>query len=337
MSQFFVDRVEIKIRGGNGGSGCVSFRREKFVPKGGPDGGDGGDGGSVIFEATRNEQSLIALRYMPHYEADNGQHGMGSQCHGKRGADIVVPVPVGTVIKEILPDGERRLLVDLDDIGQRFIAAKGGRGGRGNLRFVSSVNRAPRRSDPGTPGEEVELELELKIIAHIGLVGYPNAGKSTFLGATTNADPETGAYPFTTVTPHVGMVEYEDFARLMIADIPGLVLGAHRNVGLGHDFLRHIERTHALAYVLDMAGTDDRDPLQDLVDLQFELEAYQEGLSKRPAIIIANKMDEAGAAENLERLRAVASLDIYPVCAVLGQGTKDVLDAFRRLVPVKAV
>ena len=331
----FIDRVRVKVKAGDGGRGCSSFRREKFIPKGGPDGGDGGDGGSVIFEATEGEQSLVALRYMSHYEGGRGEHGMGKQCHGKNGRTVTVMVPVGTVIKDITVDPPS-VLVDLDSPGQQYIAAKGGRGGRGNMHFTSSVNRAPRRADPGEEGTGCELELELKMIADIGLVGYPNAGKSTFLGAVSNAHPETAPYPFTTLHPSVGIIEYEDFARLTMADIPGLIDGAHLNIGLGHGFLRHIERTKVLIYVLDMAGTDNRSPIDDLRALRNELDCYQPGLSQRNALIVANKMDEPASAENLRLLREATDLPIFPACAVLGDGLKPILAKLRELVPTKA-
>ncbi len=331
----FVDRVQVKVKGGDGGNGCISFRREKYVAKGGPDGGDGGDGGSVIFEATQNEQSLVALKYMNHYEGERGQHGMGKQRYGRAGKDVLVYVPVGTLVKDA--NDPASVLVDLDTPGQRFVAAQGGKGGFGNLRFVSSVNRAPRQANPGLPGEERELELELKIIADAGLVGYPNAGKSTLLGAITNANPETGPYPFTTTSPNVGILVYEDFARLTIADIPGLIDGAHLNVGLGHGFLRHIERTKALIYVLDMAGTDNRSPIDDFDALRHELECHQAGLSSRPSLIAANKMDGADAAQNLAMLRQHTELPIFPICAVLNEGTGPLTKELRRLVPCQAV
>lgn len=329
----FVDRVQVKVKGGNGGKGCMSFRREKFVPKGGPDGGDGGNGGDVIFEATTGESSLVDLLYMNHYEGEKGQHGMGKQRHGKNGADVVIKVPVGTLIKDA--EDTSLIMADLAAEGEQYVAARGGRGGRGNLRFVSSVNRAPRRTDPGEEGEERELELELKIIADVGLVGYPNAGKSTFLTEVSNAHPEVAPYPFTTITPNVGIVDYEDFTRLTIADIPGLIEGAHENVGLGHDFLRHIERTKVLVYVLDMAGTDDRSPLDDLASLKSELEWYQEGLSERARLIIANKMDDPVATDNLAKLQETVSLPVFPVCAVLREGVQPVLDHLRELIPVE--
>ena len=332
----FVDRVKVKVRGGNGGHGCASFRREKFVPKGGPDGGDGGNGGDVYFEANISEMNLNPLKYLNHYEGKNGISGMGKGRHGKNGADVVVKVPPGTVIKD--PESGE-IIFDLDRPEVKFLAANGGRGGRGNIHFVSSVNRAPRRKEEGLPGDECEYELELKIIADAGLVGYPNAGKSSLLTALTNAKPETAPYPFTTLNPHVGIVDYEpDYFKLTMADIPGLIEGAHENVGLGHDFLRHIERTKVLIYVLDMSGIDGREPWDDLESLMHELEMYQEGLSKRQAFIIANKMDEAVADEKLATLKTKTDLEIFPMCAILEEGKEAMLNRLRELVePLKEI
>ena len=315
----FVDKATITVKGGDGGNGCCSFRREKFVPRGGPDGGDGGGGGHVIMEATTGQQSLVDLIYNRHYAAPRGPGGKGKNLHGRKADDIVLKVPVGTVVKDAVT-GE--LVVDLAADGERFIVAHGGRGGRGNARFLSNFNRAPREHEPGEPGEERELFLELKTIADVGLVGYPNAGKSTLLRALSAARPKVAPYPFTTLHPMVGVVEFEDYGRLTIADIPGLIDGAHANVGLGHAFLKHIERTHVLAYVLDMAGVDGRAPWDDFRHLQNELELYMKGLSGRPALILANKMDLPESAENLERLRKElcdVPLEILPIAAGTGE------------------
>ncbi len=326
----FVDHVKIKVRAGKGGKGCVSFRREKYIPKGGPSGGDGGDGGSVYLVANVNEQSLVAYKYMNHYHAEDGGNGAGKDRYGKKGADVILQVPVGTLIKDPANDGQ--VLVDLKAPGDRFIAAQGGKGGRGNRHFKSSTNRTPRESEPGTPGETREFELELKLIADVGLVGYPNAGKSTFLSAVTDAKPKTAAYPFTTLHPHVGTIEFPDFFRLTIADIPGLVEGAHLNVGLGHEFLRHIERTRILAYVLDMGGNEGRLPWDDLASLQRELECYNPTLLTNKAIILANKMDEDTAPENLRLLKEKTELEIHPISALLGIDLEATVQHLRVLI-----
>ena len=329
-SQRFIDKVKVRVQAGNGGNGFSSFHRARSLPKGGPDGGDGGRGGNVIFTATTAEQSLIALQYLNHYEADNGGHGMGKDCCGRNGEDVIINVPIGSIIKDLDADGA--VLCDLDHDGQQFVAATGGKGGRGNARFSSSTNQAPRHCEEGLPGTEHYLELELKLIADVGLIGFPNAGKSTFLGAVSNATPEIASYPFTTLSPHIGVVEIEEYSRFTIADIPGLIEGAHKNIGLGHEFLRHIERTKVLLYVLDMAGTDGRTPWDDFAALQFELECYQRGMTNLPSLILANKMDAEPSAENLEILQGLTPLEILPICAVLGEnceGVKDRLWALR--------
>ncbi len=309
----FADRVIISVKAGDGGNGCCSFHREKYVPKGGPDGGDGGNGGSVYLEAVANEQNLAALVYQTRYQAKNGPGGKGSNLHGRNAEDITVPVPAGTVVTDA-DTGE--MLADLDTLGSRVLVAQGGRGGRGNARFVSNFNRVPRQWEPGFPGEERRLQLELKTIADAGLVGFPNAGKSTLLSAISSARPKIAPYPFTTLHPMVGVVEYEDYGRVTVADIPGLIEGAHDNVGLGHAFLRHIERTKLLVYVLDTAGVDGRNPIDDLKQLRAELELYQEGLSKRPAIIVANKVDLPAAEENLELLKEELASEYIPVIPI---------------------
>ncbi|MDD3886423.1 MAG: GTPase ObgE [Victivallaceae bacterium] len=320
----FVDRAEISVKAGDGGNGCCSFHHEKYVPRGGPDGGDGGGGGHVIIEASLGEQSLEPYSYNRHYQAPNGPGGRGSDMHGRKADDIVLKVPVGTVITDA-ETGEQ--LADLDASGARVTAAIGGRGGRGNPRFATQTNRAPREWEPGFPGERRLLTLELKTMADAGLVGYPNAGKSTLLRAISAARPKVAPYPFTTLHPVVGVVEMPDFSRLTVADIPGLIDGAHDNVGLGHSFLRHIERTHVLVFVLDMAGVDGRTPWEDLRHLREELDLYMPGLSKRPAIIVANKMDLPEAEENLELLKSELVsevIDVIPVAAAAGE-----LDGFK--------
>lgn len=327
----FVDKATITVRGGKGGKGCCSFRREKFIPRGGPDGGDGGNGGNVILRSSHDQQSLVDLTFNRHYAAPNGINGKGKTLHGRKGEDITLTVPVGTVISDKV-SGE--LIVDLAEAGQEFVIARGGRGGRGNTRFATNFNRAPRESEPGEEGEDKTIFLELKTIADVGLVGYPNAGKSTLLRAVSAARPKVAPYPFTTLNPVVGIIEYPDFFRLTVADIPGLIEGAHANVGLGHAFLKHIERTHLLAFVLDMAGVDGRLPWEDFRHLQKELELYMKGLSKRPAIIVANKMDLEQSAANLAILREELSSELFeivPVAAERGE-IGDLKEKLREMV-----
>jgi GTP-binding protein len=328
----FVDTAKIRVKAGDGGNGCCSFRREKFVPRGGPDGGDGGIGGDIVIRTDIGEQSLVDYRYNQHFSAKHGTHGKGKDLHGKRSDDVILRVPLGTIVK----DSDGNVIADMDDPEMEFIVAKGGRGGRGNPRFASSTNRVPMECELGLPGEEKEILLELKTIADAGLVGYPNAGKSTLLRALSAAHPKVAAYPFTTLNPVVGVVEFDDFQRLKIADIPGLIDGAHENIGLGHAFLRHIERTQILVYVLDMAGSDGRDPWDDFHSLQKELELYMKGLSKRKSIIIANKMDLPEAEENLELLKADVDIDpnlqIIPISAKEKQNTEELKSILKNLI-----
>ncbi|EDM28544.1 GTP-binding protein [Lentisphaera araneosa HTCC2155] len=326
----FVDRIKVYVKAGNGGNGCISFRREKYVPKGGPNGGNGGDGGSVIFVADPGTSSLVDLKFNQHIDAEHGGHGLGSDMHGNRGEDLYVKVPPGTVVMDINNDNYQ--ICDLDEPESEIVIAQGGKGGRGNRSFATSINRVPRQAEEGYPGEELVLLLELKTIADVGLVGYPNAGKSTFLNSVSNSGAKTASYPFTTLNPIVGTIDFPDFTRITIADIPGLVEGAHENIGLGHHFLRHIERTNNLVYVLDMNGTDGRDPLDDLVKLKEELELYEEGLSDRACMILANKMDNPASEENLERLRKETDLTIFPVIAELRDGVDEVLEFLHKRV-----
>ena len=312
----FVDQAEITVKAGDGGSGCCSFRREAFVPKGGPNGGDGAPGGNIVFIGDPGEQSLANFIFNRRFVAENGGNGSGKDCHGRRGRDLYVKVPLGTLVHS-LETGD--LLADIDREGQEVVIAVGGRGGRGNARFATSTNRAPREHEPGEKVEPLELKLDLKMVADVGFVGYPNAGKSTLLGAISNAKPKIAPYPFTTLHPVIGTCEYPDFRKILVADVPGLIDGAHLNVGLGHYFLRHIERTKLLLYVIDMAGVDGRTPLEDYRVLKNELEQYMEGLSDRAMLIVANKMDLPESAENLKELRKKAprGLKIVPVSAAL--------------------
>ena len=281
----FVDEVKFFVKAGDGGNGCVSFLREKFLPNGGPNGGDGGRGGSVYLEADPDKHSLLDFRYSSHFKAERGGHGMGSDMHGRGGKDFFMPVPVGSVVKDV-ETGE--VLADLTEPGQRFLAAQGGRGGLGNTRFATSTNRAPRKATSGTPGEERWLRIELKLLADVGLIGLPNAGKSTLLSKLSAANPKVAPYPFTTLEPQLGVLHFRFEKPCIIADIPGLIEGASEGLGLGHRFLRHIERTSILLHLID-ASSDD--PLADYNVLASELAAYNEELTGRTRLIVLNKMD----------------------------------------------
>jgi GTP-binding protein len=326
----FIDRIKVYVKAGNGGNGCISFLREKYLPKGGPNGGNGGSGSSVILRASKSRDSLVELKYQQHVKGKGGEPGSGKDKQGATAEDLVVLVPPGTLIMDF--ENDCYVVADLDKEGEEVLVAQGGAGGRGNKSFATSTNKAPRRATPGHPGEERTLLLELKTIADVGLVGYPNAGKSTFLKTVSDAQPKTAAYPFTTLHPMVGVLTFEDYSRMTIADIPGLIEGASENVGLGHHFLRHIERTKVLLYVVDMASTDNRDPWDDLQSLISELEIYQEGLTGRPSMIAANKMDGALAEENLKVLRSKTDIPIFPVIAELGDGTVELVSQLREAV-----
>ncbi|MDI3538729.1 MAG: GTPase [Bacillota bacterium] len=327
----FYDTAKIFVRGGDGGNGCVSFRREKYVPRGGPDGGDGGKGGDVVLVADEGLRTLVDFHYRAHYKAKRGEHGRGSNMHGANAEDLVIRVPVGTVVKDAETGA---VLADLTVPGQREVVARGGRGGRGNARFLSNANRAPRMAEKGEPGEERWLFLELKLLADVGLVGYPNAGKSTLLARTTAARPKIAAYPFTTLEPNLGVVKLEETSFVM-ADIPGLIAGAHAGAGLGHEFLRHIERTRLIVHVVDAAGTEGRDPVEDYHRVNAELTLYRRELAELPQVVAANKMDLPAAAENLPRLQETAGKDgrrVFPVSAVTGQGVQELLYHLARLL-----
>ena len=326
----FIDETKFFVKAGDGGNGCVSFRREKFVPRGGPNGGDGGKGGSVFLEADDRLHSLIDFRYRSHFLADRGSNGMGSDKHGKGGKDHIVLVPLGSVLKDA-ESGE--ILADLTEHGARFLAARGGKGGFGNARFATSTNRAPRKSTPGVEGEERWLKIELKLIADIGLVGMPNAGKSTLLSKLSAAHPKVAPYPFTTLEPQLGVLQVKPHRPLIIADIPGLVEGAHDGVGLGHKFLRHIERTQVLVHVLDGNGEDDK-PLKDLRTLEHELAAFQEELLGRRQIVLLNKIDLLDE-ERLAELQAIFSdtgLDVFPISAERGDNLDQLESTLAKLI-----
>ncbi|MCF7848373.1 MAG: GTPase ObgE [Kiritimatiellales bacterium] len=317
----FKDRVKLYIRAGNGGNGCCSFRREKYIPHGGPDGGDGGNGGSVILQCDSNEDSLLPLYYKPHQRATHAQHGKGSQCHGRNGTHKIVKVPCGTIVTE---DETGNFLAELVEHGEEFIIAHGGKGGIGNIHFKSSINQAPQQFTEGTLGEEKTVWLELKLVADVGLVGYPNAGKSTLLSQLTHAHPKIAPYPFTTLNPIIGTLEYENFSRLRMADIPGLIDGAHNGVGLGHQFLRHIERSKFLLFVIDMAGTDQRNPSADFLHLREELRLHREELSCTPYLVLANKMDAPDAAKHLKEFRERTDETVYEISAKEGTGLEPI-------------
>ena len=313
----FVDHAKFYVKGGDGGNGCVSFRREKFVPKGGPNGGDGGHGGSVYLEVDPSLHSLIDFRYRSHFKAQRGAGGQGSDKHGRSGRDTTVPVPPGSVISDA-ETGE--VLADLTDPGQRFLAARGGKGGYGNARFATSTNRAPRKATPGQPGEERWLKIELKLIADVGLVGLPNAGKSTLLSRLSRANPKVAPYPFTTIEPQLGVLQVEDHRPIIIADIPGLIEGASKGVGLGDAFLRHIERTGVLVFVLDGSG-DEKNALADLAILQQELSAYDPQLMQRNHVYLLNKIDLLSRPERIQRCKLLREqgIEVLPVSGKSGE------------------
>jgi GTP-binding protein len=302
----FIDRAKIHVQGGNGGNGVTAFRREKFVPRGGPSGGDGGRGGDVFVVADPSLNTLLHLRYNPRHIADRGLHGEGSNCSGHTGEDHVVNVPVGTQIFD-LETGD--LLADLAEAGARWLAAKGGRGGFGNAHFATSTNRAPRYHQEGGKGEERELQLELKLLADVGLVGFPNAGKSTFISTVSAARPKIADYPFTTLEPNLGVVDLGDFRTMVIADIPGLIEGAHTGAGLGDRFLRHIERTKLLLHLVDVSSMSGRETVSDYLTVNRELEAYNPELATRPQFVVATKLDALDERERLESLKTEVEKD----------------------------
>jgi len=369
----FVDHIRIFAQAGDGGDGAATFRRESFVPMGGPDGGDGGRGGSIVLRADTHTDNLTPFFYEPIVKARHGGRGQGRQCFGKSAPDKIVPVPIGTLVYRLpseepegedpmvthgdgatfidftkTPEGEERpkrdrktpidpneleLIADLTKPGQEFVLCQGGKGGIGNVHFKSSRNQAPTRYTEGTPGEQGYFYLELRKIADAGLVGYPNAGKSTLLGRISHAHPKVAPYPFTTLTPHIGVVELPGYRRLTVADIPGLIEGAHENVGLGHDFLRHIVRCKLLVFVLDMAGSEGREPIEDLQKLRKELDLYDPKLGERPWIVVANKMDLPEAAEKLKFFKTrYRKLKVIPIGADEKKGVKKLMETLAELI-----
>ena len=316
----FKDRVRIQVFAGNGGDGSASFRREKFIQHGGPDGGDGGHGGSVYLKAVKDVDSLTNLYYEPLQRAEHGVKGHGQQQTGRNGKHRYILVPCGTVVREMDSD---EILGEVVNDGDELLVAQGGRGGLGNQHFATPSHRAPTEFTEGTPGEIKTLILELKMIADVGLGGYPNAGKSTLLRALTDAHPKVAAYPFTTLNPMIGTLQFDDYTRLRIADIPGLIKDAHKGVGLGHEFLRHIERSRFLLFIIDMAGTDGRKPSDDYKNLRKELKLYNEDLNTRPFLILANKMDAPEAKDNLKKFKRSTKTSPMVISASTGQGIKE--------------
>jgi GTP-binding protein len=326
----FIDRTRIRVRGGHGGNGVTAFRREKFVPRGGPSGGDGGRGGDIWLEADSSLNTLLHLRYNPEHTAERGRHGEGSNRAGRDGEDVLVRVPLGTQVFDA-ETGE--LLCDLAEDGQRWLAARGGRGGFGNAHFATSTNRAPRYHQEGSPGEELELQLELKLLADVGLIGFPNAGKSTLISTISAAKPKIADYPFTTLEPHLGVVDLGDFRTFVVADIPGLIEGAHEGAGLGDRFLRHVERTKLLLHLVDVSSLSGRDPVSDYETINRELGAYDARLAERPQIVVATKLDALDEPERLERLRRRAERDgrkFHAITSETNRGVRELVSAVAR-------
>lgn len=323
----FADRATIYVRSGKGGDGHVSFRREKYVPDGGPDGGDGGHGGDVIFEVDKGLNTLTDFRHIRKYKAQDGEEGGKKNCRGKNGENIVIKVPEGTVIKEA---ESGKVITDMSGDNLRYVLLKGGKGGNGNQHYATPTMQAPKYAQPGQPAKELNLLLELKVIADVGLVGFPNVGKSTFLARVTNARPKIANYHFTTLNPNLGVVDLDGGNGFVIADIPGLIEGASEGVGLGHEFLRHIERTRVIIHMVDAAGSEGRDPIADIYAIDRELSAYNEEIAKRPQVIAANKMDMIyeNESEIVERLKAEfepKGIPVFPISAVSGKGVKELL------------
>ena len=325
----FVDRAEIEVSGGDGGDGCLSFRRERYIPRGGPDGGDGGDGGAVTMVAKEGVDSLAALAHRRFWNAERGKHGQGSNKHGRNGKGLVIEVPPGTVVRDGV-DGF--VLKDFTAADQQFVAAKGGRGGRGNTHFKSSTNRAPRQWTPGEEGERRKLVLELKMIADVGLIGKPNAGKSTLLSRMSRARPEVADYPFTTKYPNLGLVEVDMDRRFVMADIPGLIEGAHAGVGLGHEFLRHVERTRVLIHLVEPTPMDGTDPVENYHAIREELRQYDAPLAERPEIVAVTKAELPGADEVQSALAEKFSCPVFLISSVTGQGLRELLYRSKRSI-----
>jgi GTP-binding protein len=326
----FVDEAIIHVKAGDGGAGCVSFRREKYIPKGGPDGGDGGDGGSIVFVADVNKNTLLDFAGRHHWKAERGQAGMGQKMYGKSGNDLLLYVPVGTLIFDM---DQSILLADLDEPAKQAVIARGGKGGRGNWHFKSSTNQTPRYAEPGTDGQERNLRLELKLIADVGLVGMPNAGKSTLLSVVSKARPKIADYPFTTLDPQLGIAEVGSDRRIVIADIPGLIEGAQHGAGLGHAFLKHIERTKVIVHLLDMFPMDGSDPADNYRKIRGELEAFSPELAHKKELVVANKMDLATDDEAINKLRDdLSDVEILAISGATRQGIDNMLEELWRML-----
>lgn len=326
----FIDEVTLFCSSGHGGAGCVSFRREKFIPFGGPNGGDGGRGGDVIFESTTALSTLLELRHKPHQKAERGQHGMGKDRHGAAGADLIIKVPVGTLIRDA-ESGEE--LADLTEGGQRIVLLKGGRGGQGNARFATSTNKTPKFAQPGEEGEERKLRLELKLMADVGLLGLPNAGKSSLISKVSAARPKVADYPFTTLAPSLGVVAYKSFRSFVMADIPGIIEGAHAGAGLGHRFLKHLERSGMLVHLVDISGLPESDPFDAFESVNRELTLFSEELGSKAQIVVLTKMDLPSAQDHREQAIAwfaEREIPVYPISSATGQGIEALLDAIAK-------
>lgn len=332
----FIDEAKIYVKSGAGGNGCVSFRREKYVPRGGPNGGDGGNGGDVYIIANENMASLLDHRYRQHYRAKRGEHGKGKDMHGKNGEDLFVPVPPGTIIRDF-DTGD--VIGDLTENAETLLVAKGGRGGKGNARFATSTNQAPRNAEPGGEPEERTLLLELKLLADVGIIGFPNAGKSTLISRISAARPKVADYPFTTLVPNLGVVSYVDGKTFVVADIPGIIEGAHEGAGLGLQFLRHVERTKLLVHVLDLSPMTGRDPIDDFETLNMELKSYSPELYEKPQIVAPNKVDITESREKLEEIRGYfekRGIPIFPISGATGEGLKELVrETGKRLEELK--
>ncbi len=319
----FIDEATIRVFAGDGGNGCVAFRREKFVPRGGPSGGDGGRGGSVYLESSENLNTLLKFRYNPEFRAERGGHGEGSDCHGRDGEDLVITVPVGTVA---LDPATREMLWDFSAAGQRFLAARGGHGGRGNARFATSTHQAPRTAEPGQPGEKRELLLELKLLADVGLVGFPNVGKSSLISRLSAARPRIADYPFTTLEPCLGVVALDEERSFVMADIPGLIAGAHEGRGLGDRFLKHLERTRVLLHLIDVAEHSGRDPVEDYATIMKELVNFSPTVAAKPMLMVASRVDAVGDSHRLFTLREFCraeGLELHEISSVTGEGLEE--------------